>query len=175
VNELSSCVSVFAFDRRLAQDIIEANGEMAEERCPATLRLAGTYSTRASPPPASKNTCGRIAVDPSGRYVLVSNRGDDTITTFRIHRHEGAAPTLEQLSITPTEGATPRHFQFAAGGRYVIAANQDSNTITSFSLDAETGALIFTGHSLAINAPNFVCSQPKALNKVKSSNSDSEF
>lgn len=175
VNELSSCVSVFAFDRSLARAVIEAEGSLAEDKCPAVLRLAGTYTTRTTPPPATKNTCGRIAVDPSGRHLLVSNRGDDTLTSFRIHRHEGAPPTLELLAITPTEGATPRHFQFAAGGRYVIAANQDSNSLTSFSLDADTGALLFTGHSLVVNAPNFVCAQPNPLHKVKSSNSDSEF
>jgi 6-phosphogluconolactonase len=105
----------------------------------------------------------------------VSNRGDDTITTYKIVRREGAAPALEMVGITPTEGATPRHFQFAAGGRYVIAANQDSNSLTSFSLDVETGALVFTGHSLGVNAPNFVCSQPRTLHKVKGSNSESEI
>ena len=178
VNELSSTVSVFRFDRAAARFLVEAGEPLDPAKCPAVLRFAATYSTRVSSPPSTKNTCGRIAIDPSGQYLLVSNRGDDTIATFRIERSaDGAtAPTLAPLAIVPTEGATPRHFQFAAAGRFVIAANQDTDSITSFFLNQETGALSFSGHRLAMGSPNFVCAPARdAMAGIVKSSSSTEL
>lgn len=164
VNELSSTVSVFRFDRAAAQQLLDeaASGALDEARCPDVLFLVGIFSTRPSNPPPTKNTCGRIAVDPTGNFVLVSNRGDDSIAVFRIDR-DGPFPTLRPIEIFSTMGKCPRHFQFAPSGRFVIAANQDSNNLASFALDAATGHLAFTGHEYACASPNFVAAQPAAL------------
>merc|ERR1719443_2491383 len=87
VNELSSTVSLFRFDRTAAASLADAvlhGGGEAPADAAAVLHFVGLVSTRVSPPPATKNTCGRIAVDPSGQFVLVSNRGDDTLSSFKI-------------------------------------------------------------------------------------------
>lgn len=156
VNELSSTVSIFSFDKDEAAKLLAPNASPSE-----TLQLKQVVSTLPSPRPGVKNTCGRIAVDPSGNFVLVSNRGHDSIAAFAIVRDAYPAngcPTLRQIEVTGTGGATPRHFQFAPP--YVIAANQDSDSLTVFRLDATTGKLEFTGHSYACNSPNFVCVPP---------------
>merc|ERR1719188_760548 len=104
------------------------------------------------------NTCGRIAVHPSGAFVLVSNRGHDSITVFRVHHSTGRAGLLAVASIQHTRGVTPRHFQFDGSGQWLITANQDSDNIGVFRLNLATGKLEWTGQSYEVPSPNFVCS-----------------
>merc|ERR1719254_230951 len=104
------------------------------------------------------NTCGRIAVHPSGMFVLVSNRGHDSITVFRVHREPGSAGLLSVVCTQHTRGATPRHFQFDGSGQWLVTANQDSNNIGVFRFNLATGKLDWTGHEYVVPSPNFVCS-----------------
>jgi len=54
------------------------------------------------------NNCAEIEVDPAGRFVYASNRGDDSITVFAIDRKSGK---LTQIQREPTKGKTPRGFK----------------------------------------------------------------
>lgn len=69
-----------------------------------------------------------IRVSPSGRTVLVSNRGagSDTIALFRFDVHKG---TLELAGLAPTHGREPREFVFSTDGRFVIVASQASDAL----------------------------------------------
>jgi 6-phosphogluconolactonase len=69
-----------------------------------------------------------IRVSPSGRSVLVTNRGEDsdTIALFRFHPDNDG---LELVSLTPSGGREPREFIFSPDGRFVIIADQDSGTL----------------------------------------------
>lgn len=72
--------------------------------------------------PGAANTCGRVAVHSSGNFVLVSNRGHDSITVFRVHFTHGHRGLLSVAATQPlgikalsglsevrhTRGATPR-------------------------------------------------------------------
>ena len=78
VNELSSTVAVFSVDKDLIRkkyNAYNANEDMKKFQGMSTLRLIQSISTVPSAFPKSLNTCGRIAIHTSGRYVLVSNRG----------------------------------------------------------------------------------------------------
>jgi len=119
--------------------------------------LVQVVSTLSTPPPPLRNTCGRIAIHPSGNFILVSNRGDDSLATFSIDRRDKNV-ALRQLHVTKTRGKTPRHFQFA--GRFVVVANQDSDSLTTFSFDEKNGGLAHTGSSYSLPSPNFVCTRP---------------
>ena len=164
VNELSSSVSLFKYDSQMAARLLDGDATVG----PADLfQLVQVVSTLPSPvpPPSSftggKNTCGRIAQDPSGKFVLVSNRGDDSICVYKIDRDAGDFPALVEAGVYKTEGKTPRHFQFSPTGKFVIAACQDSDHVTVFAFDPEDGSLKYTGNKLAIDSPNFVCAQPR--------------
>ena len=168
VNELSSTVSVFRYDTQSAEKLIEST---PSESSTPLLHLTQLISTLPCPipPPSSyslgKNTCGRIAVDPSGNYVLVSNRGHDSIAVYRIRRGNDLGTddeTLETIDIVSTMGGTPRHFQFALGGRYVIVANQDTDCLAIMRLHTD-GKLEFTGNKYECHSPNFVCAQPSSM------------
>ena len=99
--------------------------------------------------------CGRICVHQSGRFVIVSNRGHESLTIFRVKQGSGSNKTkslrgtLSQIGFFHTRGETPRHFQFDHSGQFLIVANQDSDTIA-----------IFTFKQYHIPSPNFVCCCP---------------
>eukprot|EP00611_Tribonema_gayanum_P032116 TRINITY_DN945_c0_g3_i2.p1 TRINITY_DN945_c0_g3~~TRINITY_DN945_c0_g3_i2.p1 ORF type:complete len:464 (+),score=137.86 TRINITY_DN945_c0_g3_i2:150-1394(+) len=153
INELSSTVSVFEFNANIAETLEAGSAK-------STLRLVQNISTIPSAFPRKLNTCGRICIDPSGRHVLVSNRGHDSIAVFAIHSDTdacGEGGKLSVVSYTHTRGKTPRHFQFDPSGRYLLSANQDTDSITLFNFDPETGALGFTGNVYDCPSPNFVC------------------
>lgn len=147
VNELSSTVAVYRLDSQLLGEIAESGGETKK----SVLTLLKSYSTI----PADckvRNTCGRICVSPDGHYVVVSNRGHDSLTVHRIKDLDG---TLEFVQTVSSGGKTPRHFKFTPCGKWCISANQDSDNITVFSFDKATGKLT-PRQTMPINSPNFV-------------------
>lgn len=153
VNELSSTVSVFEFNSTKAS-MLEPGSDVS------CLRLVQSISTIPSAFPGKLNTCGRIAIDPTGRYVLVSNRGHDSIAVFSISQDDhacGEGGKLATVSYTHTKGSTPRHFQFSPEGEFLLAACQDSDAVTTFHFDAANGELRFTGEIYDCPSPNFIC------------------
>jgi len=162
VNELASEVSVFAFDAEAAEKLVGSGGEDDLKGVEPTLQLIQTISTIPEAFPGDMNTCGRICVHSGGNYVLVSNRGHDSIAVFRVHHHGPDKGLLSLACIQHTRGATPRHFQFDASGQWLITANQDSDCIGVFHFNLATGRLDWTGHEYEVPSPNFICSvQPQ--------------
>merc|ERR1712039_766614 len=157
VNELSSEVSVFEFDRKNAEALIAAGHDKVKGAAPS-LRLIQTVRTIPDAFPGDMNTCGRIAVHSSGNFVLVSNRGHDSITVLRVHREYPNQGLLSVASTQHTRGATPRHFQFDGSGQWLLSANQDSDNIGVFRFNLAMGKLEWTGHKFEVPSPNFICS-----------------
>jgi len=156
VNELSSEVSVFAFNREASENLIQGGAEAAA-RAEPTLELLQTIRTIPDAYPGELNTCGRIAVHSSGNFVFVSNRGHNSITVFRVHHAQPSQGLLSVAYMQHTRGATPRHFQFDSSGQWLITANQDSDHLKVFRFNLATGKLEWTGHEYAVPSPNFVC------------------
>ncbi len=77
-----------------------------------------------------------IRVSPSGRSVLVSNRGvdSDTIAVFRFDADKG---TLDLAQLVPAQGREPRDFIVTADGRFVIVASQDSDALAVMEFDED--------------------------------------
>jgi 6-phosphogluconolactonase len=119
----------------------------------ATGRLTAqqTISTRAQGATGA-NTGGEVAVDPSGRFVYASNRGDDNLGVFTI----AGDGSVTLASHTPSGGATPRMFAIDPTGHWLVAANQGSNNVVTFAIDAATGALTATGAVAQATMPAFV-------------------
>lgn len=151
INELSSEVAVFKFDVDAARRMLDTGVEEP------TLNLVQMISTLPKGFPGSMNTCGRLAVHSSGRYVLVSNRGHDSITVFGVDPTGEKSGHLSVKAIQHTRGSTPRHFQFDSSGQWLIAANQDTDGIAVFEFNLSSGDLKFTGNNYAVPSPNFVC------------------
>jgi len=103
---------------------------------------------------AGTNTAAEIAVDAKGRFLYVSNRGNDSIAVFRIDPDNGTLKSPEWVS---SGGKTPRNFVIDPTGAWLFAANQDSNNIELLRIDQRSGRLTPTNRSLKVVSPVCVC------------------
>jgi 6-phosphogluconolactonase len=132
-NELDSTVSVFGW----------ADGTATERQVIST--LAGGH--------AGHNTTAEIAASPDGRFLYVSNRGQDSIVQFAVRAESGS---LAYAGTFPTGGVRPRFFALGPDGKHLYAANQDSDTITVFHIDQAAGSLIPTGVRVGVGSPSAI-------------------
>lgn len=84
------------------------------------------------------NTGSAIHVSPNGKFLYVSNRGHDSITSFSIDPDSGKLTKIETVSV---EGKGPRDFDLNFTGEILLAANENTNNVTVFQVNQETGAL----------------------------------
>jgi 6-phosphogluconolactonase len=132
-NELDSTVSVFDW----------ADGRAVERQVIGT--LAGGHE--------GHNTTAEIAASACGRFLYVSNRGQDSIVQFVVAPDSGL---LTYAATFPTGGVRPRFFALGPDGRHLYAANQDSDDITVFHVDPAVGSLIPTGVRIALGSPSAI-------------------
>jgi 6-phosphogluconolactonase len=138
-NETASSVTAFTFDT--------TSGSLREQQTISTL-----------PPNSSvQNTAAEIALDQEGKFLYVSNRGEDTIVVFRVDPATGKLSTVDR---TPAGGKTPRTFAIDPTGKWVFVANQGSNTVNLFKRNPSTGRLTATSTSVSIAAPAHVVFMP---------------
>lgn len=86
---------------------------------------------------ACDNGCADLHLTPDGRFLYASNRGHDTIATFRV----GPDGALSSAGWVPCGGKTPRSFAIDPSGWYVLVGNQDSDSIEIFTV-SENGSLL---------------------------------
>jgi len=161
VNECASSISVFAFLEPQARMLVDSPTSATP-----TLLLIQTISTIPKAFPTSLNTCGRIAAHPSGKFVLVSNRGHNSIAVLSVLASPGSVGILKINNYSHTRGSTPRHFQFDSTGTHLIVANQDTDSLAVFQF-SEEGRISFTGNTYTVHSPNFVCCIPQPLHGSK--------
>ncbi|HYT18941.1 MAG TPA: lactonase family protein [Candidatus Polarisedimenticolia bacterium] len=114
-----------------------------------TLQEIGTASTL--PPGFSgRNDVAEAAVHPKGKFLYVSNRGNDSIAILSIDPAKG---TLAAVGGIPTGGKEPRHLAIDPSGKYLLAENQFSNNIVVFKIDPATGGLTLTGQVVEVPSP----------------------
>jgi 6-phosphogluconolactonase len=115
-NELNSTIALYNYDA--------AAGSLTRAQVLPTLPAADPSSTVAD-----------IHIDASGKRVLVSNRGHNSLAAFNI----GAEGKLTTAGIWSCGGNWPRNFALAPGGRFVLVANQYSNFVSVLPLDGPGG------------------------------------
>ncbi len=115
------------------------------------LTLLQRQSSRAAGA-AGANTGAEVQVHPSGRWVYVSNRGDDDIGVFAV----GSDGKLAPVTHTKTGGQTPRHFSLDPTGRWLLVANQTSGDVRVFAVDGGAGTLTPTGTTVQATMPSYV-------------------
>lgn len=163
VNELSSTIAVFEVDRQLLAEMANASKnqeDMSRFKGRSTLRLVQSIKTIPGAFPTKLNTCGRICVHKSGRFVVVSNRGHQSIAVYKVHQKGGHRGELTNVGYYHTRGETPRHFQFDASGQYLLVANQDTDSLAVFNFNLSSGEIKYTGNEYRVPSPNFVCNCP---------------
>lgn len=139
-NETNSSVSSYLFDTKTG-DLVFVNNLPT---------IPSDYVPEDPSDQFAANHPADIQIHPNGKFVCISNRGHNSIATYKIDV-ETAKLTL--IDYTPTQGAIPRAISFDPSGRFLFVANQRSGSIVSFLIDAEKGNLKPTGATTYISNP----------------------
>jgi len=116
INELGSTITVFNVDVRQGLNSVQ------------------TVSTVRKDYP-EQNYCADIHLGKDGRYLYGSNRGENTIVTFRV----GNSGLLDLAGHTSCGANWPRNFTIDPSGKYLLVGNQKSDTVSVFRIDRKTG------------------------------------
>jgi 6-phosphogluconolactonase len=90
-----------------------------------------------------RNFPSGLAIAPDGRYLMLGNRGPDTIAIFWIDPETGMARYHEEVSCG---GTFPRAIRLDSTGRVLAVANNKSGNVALFSRDFESGKLTAMSH-----------------------------
>ena len=89
----------------------------------------------------SHNFPAAIRITKDGRFIYLSNRGEDTIAIFKADPETGLI--VLQMSAS-TRGWYPRDFILTKDEKFLIAANQLSDNLVIYERDLRTGLLSLT-------------------------------
>ncbi|WP_052008398.1 lactonase family protein [Listeria aquatica] len=101
---------------------------------------------------SAENKGSAIHISNDGRFLYVSNRGQDAIVSFEIDASSGMLTLLETVSV---EGAGPRDFDLDPSGEILLAANENTQNVTVFKVDKTSGRLTLLQKD--IHVPEPVC------------------
>jgi 6-phosphogluconolactonase len=132
INEMRSTVVTYSYDAD--------NGTLSELQIVSALPKGFARTSEAA----------EIEMDPSGKFIFASNRGDDSIAVFVVNAKDGR---LTPVEIDSTGGKTPRNFVLDPTGSWLLAANEDSNDIVVFRIDPNSGHLTRSGPELQVLSP----------------------
>ena len=138
LNELTLSVSTFSYDSAKG----EAKLLTVEKALSDEVKAKETF-----------NSAAEILVHPNGKFVWSSNRGNDSITSYK------ADPATGKLTFTEAEsirGAWPRNINIDPSAKWILAAGRHSNTISVFKIDQETGELVYNRMNV-VNVPAPIC------------------
>ncbi len=129
-NELDSTVAVYSWDAELGAGRLMASVSTLPEGFD------------------SENIVADIHLTPSGAFLYVSNRGDNSLAGYRV----AADGSLEPVGIYPCGGNWPRNFAIDPAGKFLVVANQYSNSLVVYKIEPD-GALTPTGQAYDVPAP----------------------
>ncbi len=135
----------------VSHEIANFVGVYAWDGQKGTLTEVQTISTL---PPDFKgtNTAAEIEIHPGGKFLYVSNRGEDSIAEFTV---DAASGKLAYVGSTPTQGKTPRNFALDPTGGWLLTSNQESGSILLYRVDPGTGKLTPAGPLINLSAAPF--------------------
>ena len=93
-----------------------------------------------------------IAVHPNGKFLYVSNRGDNTIGIFTIEPDGLLIPSAWQ----ETHGEIPRFFCLDEKGEKMFVGNQKSSSVSVFAVNADTGLMSEIVKPFSVPCPTWI-------------------
>jgi 6-phosphogluconolactonase len=96
---------------------------------------------------AGESFCADIHLSANGKRIYGSNRGHNSIVTFKV----GPGGRLSDPSFQDCGGNWPRNFAVSPAGRYFVVANQRSDEISVLSTDKKAAGEALS--KLPFNAP----------------------
>jgi 6-phosphogluconolactonase len=132
INEMACTIITFAWD--------SASGTLTELQTSST--IPSDYK--------GKNACAEIAVYPNGKFLYASNRGHESLAVFVVNDTSGKISLMEHI---PTQGRSPRNFEFDPTNKWLIVTNHNSDNAMVFKVDEKSGHLTPTGNPVSIVYP----------------------
>jgi len=132
LHELKPIVAVFRVD--------PSNGNLEHVQTVGTIK----------PDFKEENSGAEIRIDPAGKFIYTSNRGEDSIQVFAIDQTSGK---LQQVQNVSTGGKEPRGFAIDPTGHFLLAGNQKSDSVVVFRIDQTSGKLTPTGTTIQSPKP----------------------
>lgn len=83
------------------------------------------------------NGAAAIRLSKDGKFLYISNRGDDSIVVFKV-LDNGKLEKIQRISVF---GSFPRDFNWDETQEYLVAANQNTNNATLYRRNLEDGTL----------------------------------
>lgn len=135
LNELALSITTFAYDSAAgtmsAIDTVQTLIESVKEK-------------------ETFNSASEIRVHESGKFVYSANRGNDSISAFKV---DAATGKLSIVETEPIRGGWPRNFNIDPTGKWIVVAGRDSHTATVFEINQETGELTFIRQTAMVPSP----------------------
>jgi 6-phosphogluconolactonase len=95
------------------------------------------------------NYCADVHMGKDGKFLYGSNRGENTIVTFKIE----SDGTLTLAGHTSCGGNWPRNFVIDPSGKFLLVGNQKSDSLSVFRLNKTTGLPDVPGKRFKVTAP----------------------
>ncbi|WP_276804342.1 lactonase family protein [Lactobacillus hominis] len=83
------------------------------------------------------NGAAAILISKDGKFIYVTNRGNDSIAVFRVLA-DGHLDLVQRISVF---GSFPRDFNWDPSQTYLVAANQNTNNATLYRRNSKDGTL----------------------------------
>lgn len=138
INEMTNTVSVFGYD--------SAAGALTELQIISTLPKGSEERTHTAD----------LKITPDGKFLYGTNRGHDSIASYRID-DDGK---LTLLNIQPSLGKGPQNLAILPDGKHLLCANMPGNNVVVFKIDPETGELTAIGAPIEIPMPACIMIKP---------------
>jgi 6-phosphogluconolactonase (cycloisomerase 2 family) len=101
-----------------------------------------------------------IPFDPSGRFLVIPDKGLDRIFVYRVQNNNAKLEATQVSMVKAREGAGPRHIVFTPDARHAYVVNELDSSVTGYAYEADQGVLTakeilstlpstFTGNSRA--------------------------
>lgn len=123
INELSNTITVFDWNA--------AEGALQEKQTIATLPKDF----------AGKSYTADLKITPDGRHLYGTNRGHDSLASYRI-ADDGM---LTLLNIQPSGGKGPQNLLITPDGRWLLCANMPGGNVVVFQIDVKSGGILPKG------------------------------
>jgi 6-phosphogluconolactonase len=82
-----------------------------------------------------------IQVDPTNRFVLQTDLGQDRIYVYKFDSGSGKLTPANTPSVSLPSGDGPRHFAFHPNGRWLYSIQEEASTLVFFRYDPSVGSL----------------------------------
>lgn len=128
INELANTITAFDWNA--------ADGTLKEKQTIATLPQDFT----------GKSYTADLKITPDGRHLYGTNRGHDSLASYRI----AADGTLTLLNIQPSGGKGPQNLLITPDGRWLLCANMPGNNVVVFQIDAASGTIMPKGQPVEV-------------------------